>query len=95
MRVGTIATKGAALSWDVREYRRHHGVADKCRKILRSPTGRESEGVDEFRRRLPGTQVKGTRDPTRVGEPLQGDTGDKGPNTHWVHGENIEITVNI
>ena len=23
------------------------------------------------------------------------DTGDKGPNTHWVHGENIEITVNI
>ena len=22
-------------------------------------------------------------------------TGDKGPNTHWVHGENIEITVNI
>ena len=25
----------------------------------------------------------------------QVDTGDKGPNTHWVHGENIEITVNI
>ena len=24
-----------------------------------------------------------------------GDTGDKGPNTHWVHGENIEITVNM
>ena len=23
------------------------------------------------------------------------DTGDKGPNTHWVHGKNIEITVNI
>jgi len=23
------------------------------------------------------------------------DTGDKGPNTHWVHGENIEITVNM
>ena len=22
-------------------------------------------------------------------------TGDKGPNTHWVHGENIEITVNM
>ena len=22
-------------------------------------------------------------------------TGDKGPNTHWIHGENIEITVNI
>ena len=22
-------------------------------------------------------------------------TGDKGPNTHWVHGENIEIAVNI
>ena len=22
-------------------------------------------------------------------------TGDKGPNTHWAHGENIEITVNI
>ena len=24
-----------------------------------------------------------------------GATGDKGPNTHWVHGENIEIAVNI
>ena len=24
-----------------------------------------------------------------------GYTGDKGPNTHWVHGENIEITVNM
>ena len=24
-----------------------------------------------------------------------GDTGDKGPNTHWIHGENIEITVNM
>ena len=24
-----------------------------------------------------------------------GVTGDKGPNTHWVHGENIEITVNM
>jgi len=23
------------------------------------------------------------------------DTGDKGPNTHWVHGENIESTVNM
>ena len=23
------------------------------------------------------------------------DTGDKGPNTHWVHGENIEIAVNM
>ena len=23
------------------------------------------------------------------------DTGDKGPNTYWVHGENIEITVNM
>ena len=23
------------------------------------------------------------------------DTGDKGPNTHWVHSENIEITVNM
>ena len=22
-------------------------------------------------------------------------TGDKGPNTHWVHGENIEIAVNM
>ena len=22
-------------------------------------------------------------------------TGDKGTNTHWVHGENIEITVNM
>ena len=22
-------------------------------------------------------------------------TGDKGPNTHWIHGENIEITVNM
>jgi len=22
-------------------------------------------------------------------------TGDKGPNTHWVHGENIESTVNM
>ena len=22
-------------------------------------------------------------------------TGDKGPNTHWAHGENIEITVNM
>ena len=37
----------------------------------------------------------------RVTEPLETagvngvDTGDKGPNTHWVHGENIEITVNM
>ena len=23
------------------------------------------------------------------------DTGDKGPNTHWAHGENIEIAVNM
>jgi len=23
------------------------------------------------------------------------DTGDKGPNTHWVHGENIESIVNM
>ena len=22
-------------------------------------------------------------------------TGDKGPNTHWAHGKNIEITVNM
>ena len=22
-------------------------------------------------------------------------TGDKGPNIHWAHGKNIEITVNI
>jgi len=22
-------------------------------------------------------------------------TGDRGPNTHWVHGENIESTVNM
>ena len=22
-------------------------------------------------------------------------TGDKGPSTHWAHGENIEITVNM
>ena len=31
-------------------------------------------------------------------EDEQGDldvTGDKGPNTHWVHGENIEIAVNM
>ena len=26
---------------------------------------------------------------------IVGNTGDKGPNTHWVHGENIEITVNM
>ena len=24
-----------------------------------------------------------------------GATGDKGPSTHWAHGENIEITVNM
>ena len=26
---------------------------------------------------------------------LKTHTGDKGPNTHWAHGENIEITVNM
>ena len=27
---------------------------------------------------------------------FEGDTtGDKAPNTHWVHGENIEIPVNM
>jgi len=29
----------------------------------------------------------------RAAEP--DDTGDKGPNTHWVHSENIESTVNM
>jgi len=26
---------------------------------------------------------------------IQTVTGDKGPNTHWVHSENIESTVNM
>ena len=29
-----------------------------------------------------------------MNEPIN-NTGDKGPNTHWVHGKNIEIAVNI
>ena len=30
-----------------------------------------------------------------LAEILLDDTGDKDPNTHWVHGENIESTVNM
>ena len=30
-----------------------------------------------------------------VDEDFHTGTRDKGPNTHWVHGEKIEITVNM
>ena len=33
--------------------------------------------------------------PAQWPQEIKEDTGDKGPNTHWVHGENIEIAVNM
>ena len=38
--------------------------------------------------------ANGVWDSWESGRPTA-DTGDKGPNTHWVHGENIEIAVNM
>ena len=36
-----------------------------------------------------------SEEPQRDAREKQVITGDKGPNTHWVHGENIEIAVNM
>ena len=58
----------------------HNGVWDSCK------TGR------------PAAEVLSMRYSAAISSRLMLralDTGDKGPNTHWIHGENIEITVNM
>ena len=69
-----------------------HHVADPVVRVVVVPTvcARDGVAVDRLAV-LPGLMVDvsfGALHALLV-------TGDKGPNTHWVHGENIESIVNM
>ena len=54
-------------------------VVEEFSMTVRPPVQGLRVGVDPIHERIPHLLL----------------TGDKGPNTHWVHGKNIEITVNM
>jgi len=56
-----------------------------------------AEDLEECRDLLRGIERRMTElvNPDDESSDDDGDTGDRGPNTHWVHGENIESTVNM